>query len=161
MPKLGLKDFLTLCNGASGINAVFLAIGGLFYASAFFIALAVVFDFFDGKIARSRGKENDFGRELDSLNDVVSFAVAPVVLAASVNGDFLVLVAGVFYVLCGLMRLALFNMQKIKGVYFGLPIPAAAIAAVASALVIPVALPVALVVLGVLMVARFKIKKLV
>ncbi len=159
MPKLGLKDFLTLCNGASGVSAVFLAMAGLFYASAFFIALAAVFDFFDGKVARSRGKENVFGRELDSLNDVVSFAVAPVILAVMVNGDLLVLVASVFYVLCGLMRLALFNVQREKGVYFGLPIPGAAVAAVASALVIPSLMQVALIALGVLMVARFKIKK--
>src|SRR6185369_4447582 len=101
-------------------------------AAAALLPLALVLDVLDGRVARSRQRHSAMGRELDSLADVISFGVAPAALAygAGMRGawDLLVLV---YFVACGVSRLARFNVTaeemagasgKIK--YFeGTPIP--------------------------------------
>ena len=95
--------------------------------------LGLFFDFFDGKVARWRGKSSLMGQELDSLADLVSFGVAPAACAFAIGFrttvDHVVLA---FYVLCGLTRLARFNVTVAmlpkdktgKSKYFeGTPIP--------------------------------------
>jgi CDP-diacylglycerol--serine O-phosphatidyltransferase len=94
---------------------------------------AILLDVLDGRIARMTGTTSEFGAELDSLADVVSFGVAPALLAYSWGFTATLprvgwLVAFLF-VACGTLRLARFNVQKsvVDGRYFvGLPIPAAA-----------------------------------
>ncbi|MCC7039999.1 MAG: CDP-alcohol phosphatidyltransferase family protein [Burkholderiales bacterium] len=134
-----LADFLTLGNAACGVAAVFCAIafardGALawFFAAAALAPAAFAFDVFDGKVARSRHAHSAFGRELDSLADVISFGVAPAALgfAAGLAGalDWVVLI---YFVGCGVSRLARFNVtadalaqggDKVR--YFeGTPIP--------------------------------------
>ena len=134
-----LADFLTLGNAACGTAGVFFAMlymGGHstahFFAAAAMAPLAFIFDVFDGKVARSRQQHSALGRELDSLADVISFGVAPATLAfaAGMRGawDAIVLV---YFVCCGVSRLARFNVtaeslseggDKVK--YFeGTPIP--------------------------------------
>src|ERR1043165_3520232 len=82
----------------------------------FFILLACIFDLLDGRLARMGGSESPFGREFDSLADVVSFGVAPAFLVHRIVlkdvfvghpeiGWFLASV----YVICGALRLARFN----------------------------------------------------
>src|SRR5437868_7534560 len=82
----------------------------------FFILLACIFDLFDGRIARMGGRESPFGREFDSLADIISFGVAPAFLVHRIVlkdvfighpqvGWFLASV----YVICGALRLARFN----------------------------------------------------
>ncbi len=122
-----------------------------FEIAAIVIGVAVFLDGLDGRIARMTNTVSEFGRELDSLADVITFGIAPAVLAFAwgfqfVNGDVHgpvrehVLRAGYFvafvYLLCGASRLARFNIQhnpvpknpgKPGRKYFvGLPIPAAA-----------------------------------
>jgi CDP-diacylglycerol---serine O-phosphatidyltransferase len=105
----------------------------------FFILLACIFDLLDGRLARMGGSESPFGREFDSLADLISFGVAPaflvhrivlrdVFLRYSEVGWFIASV----YVICGALRLARFNcLANMSGSggskdFVGFPIPAAA-----------------------------------
>jgi CDP-diacylglycerol--serine O-phosphatidyltransferase len=104
-----------------------------------FILLACIFDLFDGRVARMGGVESPFGREFDSLADLVSFGVAPAflvqrVVLADVFGEFQQIswfIASI-YLLCGAFRLARFNClaaMNLPGTgkdFLGFPIPSAA-----------------------------------
>jgi CDP-diacylglycerol---serine O-phosphatidyltransferase len=134
-----LADFFTLGNAACGVGAVFFAmmyVGSQsplhFYAAAALAPAAFVFDVLDGRVARARHEHSPLGRELDSLADVISFGVAPAALgfAAGLQGGWDV-VALIFFVCCGVSRLARYNVtaEKLseggdKVSYFeGTPIP--------------------------------------
>jgi CDP-diacylglycerol--serine O-phosphatidyltransferase len=113
-----LADFFTLANAACGVGAVFLtmlyvqgAAAAHFYAAAAMAPLAFFFDWLDGNVARWRHQHSALGRELDSLADVISFGVAPAVLgyAAGLNGGWDA-VALIYFVCCGVSRLARFNV---------------------------------------------------
>jgi CDP-diacylglycerol--serine O-phosphatidyltransferase len=134
-----LADFFTLANAACGVAGVFLAMAYVasgsrshFYAAAAMAPAAFVFDWLDGNIARWRRKHSAMGRELDSLADVISFGVAPAALgfAAGLTGSW-DWVALIYFVCCGVSRLARFNVTaealsegKDKVAYFeGTPIP--------------------------------------
>ena len=105
----------------------------------FFILLACIFDLFDGRVARMGGAESPFGREFDSLADIISFGVAPAFLVYRIVlwdvfsslpelGWFIASI----YLLCGAFRLARFNcLAAMAGTgggkeFLGFPIPAAA-----------------------------------
>ena len=104
-------------------------------AAAAFTPAALIFDWFDGRVARSRHHHSALGRELDSLADIISFGVAPAVLgfAAGLRGawDWLALI---YFVCCGVSRLARYNVTAEtlsaggnKVAYFeGTPIPTCA-----------------------------------
>ena len=103
-----------------------------YYFAAVAILLAAVFDVFDGKVAKLSGATSKFGMQYDSLADLVSFGMAPALLAFSwalrPYGKFGWLAAFLF-VACGAIRLARFNVLASSGEtkYFkGLPIPVAA-----------------------------------
>ena len=113
-----LADFLTLGNAACGVAGIFLAMRYMvsqdlrdFLLAAAMAPAAFIFDVFDGKVARWRQQHSALGRELDSLADVISFGVAPAALAfaAGLQGalDCLILV---YFVCCGVSRLARFNV---------------------------------------------------
>jgi CDP-diacylglycerol--serine O-phosphatidyltransferase len=113
-----VADFFTLGNAACGVGAVFFAMlyvaGQLpfhFYAAAALAPAAFIFDVLDGRIARARHEHSPLGRELDSLSDVISFGVAPAALgfAAGLQGGWDV-VALIFFVCCGVSRLARYNV---------------------------------------------------
>jgi CDP-diacylglycerol--serine O-phosphatidyltransferase len=103
-----------------------------------YILAACVFDLFDGRLARMGGWESPFGREFDSLADLISFGVAPAFLIHRiVLKDFFVLYPQVgwfiasIYVICGAFRLARFNcLAAMAGgggkEFLGFPIPSAA-----------------------------------
>jgi CDP-diacylglycerol--serine O-phosphatidyltransferase len=102
-----------------------------------FILGACVFDMLDGRIARAIGEESPFGREFDSLADIVSFGVAPALLMhyvvlGGLGNDRIGWFIAFFYVLCGAIRLARFNCLaamasgKPSRDFTGCPIPAAA-----------------------------------
>jgi len=134
-----LADWFTLGNAACGVGALFAVMSylqsqdvqQLLFACAL-ILLAFVFDVFDGRVARWRQKTSSLGRELDSLADVISFGVAPAIIAygAGMDGlwDRAILI---YFVACGVSRLARYNItaetlaqgsDKVK--YFeGTPIP--------------------------------------
>ena len=105
----------------------------------FFILLACIFDLFDGRLARMGGQESPFGREFDSLADIISFGVAPAFLVHRiVLRDVFIehpevgwFIASI-YLICGAFRLARFNcLAAMAGTgggkdFLGFPIPAAA-----------------------------------
>lgn len=104
-----------------------------------FILLACIFDLFDGRVARMGGIESPFGREFDSLADLISFGVAPAflvqrVVLADVFGQYHQIgwfIASI-YLLCGAFRLARFNCLAVMNTggsgkdFLGFPIPSAA-----------------------------------
>lgn len=134
-----LADWFTLANAVCGVGALFSAmsfietgfIRHIYYACVLVLA-ALVFDVVDGRVARWRQKSSALGRELDSLADVISFGVAPAIIAyaCGMQGlyDRIVLA---YFVACGVSRLARYNVtaealsegtDKVK--YFeGTPIP--------------------------------------
>src|SRR6185437_4897624 len=116
-----------------------------FLAAAYFIFIAMLFDALDGRLARFARHTTDFGGQLDSLADVVSFGFAPMFLALQLFGDFTrstygelppvvtrtVWSIGVLYMCCALIRLARFNVSNAHGEqhhfsFLGLPSPGAA-----------------------------------
>jgi CDP-diacylglycerol--serine O-phosphatidyltransferase len=113
-----LADFFTLANAACGVGGVFFAMqyvatGAVahFLAAAALAPAALVFDVLDGRVARWRRQHSALGRELDSLADVISFGVAPAALgfAAGLRGA-LDWIALVYFVCCGVSRLARYNV---------------------------------------------------
>ena len=134
-----LADWFTLGNACCGVGALFSVMTFLQTGQVWHLILAcglipaaLVFDVLDGRIARWRQRSSAMGRELDSLADVISFGVAPAAIAyaAGMQGlyDRIILV---FFVACGVSRLARYNVtaeklsegsDKVK--YFeGTPIP--------------------------------------
>ena len=134
-----LADWFTLGNAICGMGALFSMMSYIHtgevrhvYFACALVFVALVFDVVDGRVARWRQTSSAMGRELDSLADVISFGVAPAMIAygAGMQGfyDRIVLV---YFVACGVSRLARYNVtaealseggDKVK--YFeGTPIP--------------------------------------
>ncbi len=134
-----LADWFTLANAVCGTGALFSMLSYIqtsdvihvYFACGLLLA-ALFFDVMDGRIARWRQKSSGLGRELDSLADVISFGVAPAVIAygCGMQGlyDRIFLIG---FVVCGVSRLARYNVtaetlagEDGKVAYFeGTPIP--------------------------------------
>ena len=156
-----LPTLATLGNGVCGFAAIYVAtlaaagqqdpvadylVKNRFLAAVYLIALAMIFDALDGRLARFARHTTDFGGQLDSLADAISFGAAPAIIAlhvfkfdAVIDGGFdvplvvgrLVWACGGLYVACALLRLARFNVSNEHGEqahmsFLGLPSPAAA-----------------------------------
>ncbi|MGH9692249.1 MAG: CDP-diacylglycerol--serine O-phosphatidyltransferase [Candidatus Acidiferrales bacterium] len=142
-----LPSFLTVANLLCGYYAILATLAGQVNDldnAARAIGLAILFDSFDGRVARAMGTNSEFGKQFDSLADMVSFGIAPAFLAydwgvramaASNAPEALHLVQlgwliGFFFVVCCAWRLARFNIQGMApggGRFFvGMPTPAAA-----------------------------------
>jgi CDP-diacylglycerol---serine O-phosphatidyltransferase len=125
-----LPSAFTLGNLFFGVWAIVSASRGDFYQAAWFILLAGVADMFDGRVARFTSTGSDFGEQLDSLVDAVSFGVAPALIMY-----FLFLgdagwnwVVPFIYIAATIVRLARFNVEQgghAKNAFHGLPSPAA------------------------------------
>lgn len=128
-----LPSLLTVGNMFCGYACVVHAMRGDLQTAAPFIGFAIVLDMLDGRIARMTGTSSAFGLELDSLADVISFGLAPAVLAFAWGLSELGRVgwaAGFIYVSATAMRLARFNLhspiQSDKRYFVGMPSPPAA-----------------------------------
>ena len=134
-----IADWLTLSNALCGMGAMFSAMSYLqtsdvlhIYWACGLIPFALLFDVLDGRVARWRQQSSLMGQELDSLADVISFGVAPAIIAyaCGMQGLFDRIIL-LFFVACGVSRLARYNVtteklseggDKVK--YFeGTPIP--------------------------------------
>lgn len=115
-------DWFTLGNAVCGTGSLFSSMTYLqtgyverLYVACALVLAGLVFDILDGRIARWRQKSSAMGRELDSLADIISFGVAPAVLAyaCGMQGlyDRMILV---FFVACGVSRLARYNVTADK-----------------------------------------------
>ena len=118
-----LPNLCTALNVFAGTFAIVSAIDGRYLHAAIAILAACFFDFFDGVLARLQRAGTQFGKEFDSLADVVSFGVAPAVLVYLYPPQFVVFL---FVVACAL-RLARYNVQasdEERRSFSGLPSPA-------------------------------------
>ena len=130
----GFAAVLCIYDGAQDKDFAVAAVK--FHDAIWFILAACIFDLLDGRLARLGGHESPFGREFDSLADVVSFGMAPALLVYQiVLGEYRNLgwMIGFVYLACGTLRLARFNCVAASGdtggankSFTGFPIPAAA-----------------------------------
>jgi CDP-diacylglycerol--serine O-phosphatidyltransferase len=137
-----LPSLFTIGNMFCGYACVAYAMRGELETAAPFIGIAVILDMLDGRIARLTGSTSAFGREFDSLADVVSFGMAPALLVFGWGLEPLGRLgwaAGFVFVSAGAIRLARFNIQTStdKRYFVGLPIPAAAAVPVATVYMYP------------------------
>lgn len=127
-----LPNLFTIAGLFAGFYAIVTAMEGYFNYAAVAIFVAMIMDFFDGRVARLTNTQSAFGAELDSLSDMVSFGVAPalVIYSWSLEGlGKLGWLAAFIFTAAGALRLARFNTQVSiadKRYFQGLPIPAAA-----------------------------------
>lgn len=127
-----IPSLFTTGNLICGFFSIISTFNGAYLRAAVFIILAHLLDCLDGYVARLTKTTSQFGVELDSLADLVSFGVAPAILAyywALVPWSTWGWMAACLFVVCGALRLARFNVQArtVEKTHFvGLPIPAAA-----------------------------------
>jgi len=132
-----VPNFVTLLSLSSGFTSISFSLNKEWEIAIYLILLATVFDFFDGWFARKLKSGSNFGAELDSLSDFVSFGVAPSVLIYLWSTNSLGSLgwgATLFFVICSSLRLARFtadiyitNKPIDDNEYFvGIPSPAAA-----------------------------------
>jgi CDP-diacylglycerol---serine O-phosphatidyltransferase len=129
-----VPSLFTVLNMFCGFNAIVSTANSDYVVAVWFVILAGVFDSVDGMMARLTKSTSQFGVEIDSLSDIVSFGVAPAFLVYHVYmrelGGMGVLISSLLMILGGI-RLARFNVQLVgfdKSFFTGLPIPAAAVA---------------------------------
>ena len=127
-----IPNLITLMSLIAGISSIKFSIQANWKLAVLMIMLAAFFDFFDGWMARKLKKSSQFGAELDSLSDFISFGLAPSLL---INLCFthelgrIGWVISLFYIVCAALRLARFNIENMKEqskVFYGIPSPAAA-----------------------------------
>ena len=137
-----LPNAFTCASIFCGMYAIMLATSGegggsdreVFYQAALAIFVAGFLDGFDGRVARLTKTQSDFGVQMDSLADVISFGVAPAVLVyrwALMDMGLMGKLVAVTFAACGAIRLARFNVLSARGeggsdYFIGLPIPMAA-----------------------------------
>lgn len=127
-----LPNLFTIAGLFAGFYAIVTAMEGYFSNAAIAIFVAMIMDFFDGRVARLTNTQSAFGAELDSLSDMVSFGVAPALVVYSWSLESLGKLgwlAAFIFAAAGALRLARFNTQAQiadKRYFQGLPIPAAA-----------------------------------
>jgi CDP-diacylglycerol--serine O-phosphatidyltransferase len=120
----------TVGNLFLGVLAIILVFNNSPERAAIMVIIAMLLDGLDGRVARALNAQSEFGKELDSLSDVISFGVAPafimyVVAFTEINPAAAWIVTAIFPI-CGALRLARFNViAGIPGYFIGLPIPAA------------------------------------
>ena len=131
-----LPNILTLAGVCLGISSIKFSIDGNYSLAVIFILLAAILDALDGRVARLIKGTSEFGKELDSLTDFVSFGIAPVFILyfwELNNYGKLGWAITLIYSVCCALRLARFNLTKIdnqlwKSNYFeGIPSPAGGI----------------------------------
>ncbi|GIO45172.1 CDP-diacylglycerol--serine O-phosphatidyltransferase [Paenibacillus apis] len=126
-----IPNLFTLGNLFLGMLAMMLALDGRYSLAAIMVIVAMLLDGLDGRVARALNCSSEFGKQLDSLSDVISFGVAPALIMylisfQSLPQTGLVWVVTALFPMCGALRLARFNVHKgIPGYFIGLPIPAA------------------------------------
>jgi archaetidylserine synthase len=136
---VALADLVSLANASSGFLAVVMVSTGNLILASQFILLAVIFDSVDGWVARrtNRVDEHGFGKNMDSLSDVISFGVAPGMLLIAACQSFSIqyinILVALLIVICGILRLSRFNVladsSDVPGgdKFVGLPIPTTAL----------------------------------
>lgn len=131
---IAISDIISLLNMASGFLSIVSSINRNFELAAILMIIAIIFDSSDGWVARKTNRQDDlgFGKNIDSLSDIVSFGVAPAIFINScINttpGIFqaIVILVSLFIVICGVLRLTRYNVIADKldtKDFIGFPIP--------------------------------------
>lgn len=131
---IALSDIISLLNMSSGFLSAISSINHNFELAAILMLIAIIFDSSDGWVARKINRQDDlgFGKNIDSLSDIVSFGVAPAIFIYScINttpGIFqaIVILTSLFIVICGVLRLTRYNVIAGKldtTDFIGFPIP--------------------------------------
>jgi CDP-diacylglycerol--serine O-phosphatidyltransferase len=127
--RRALPSVFTVGNLFLGIISIIVAFQGNFSWAAFLVIIGMLLDGLDGRVARALNAQSEFGKELDSLSDVISFGVAPAFIMYGVVLNEIGWVGTVItaiFPICGALRLARFNVATGTPNYFiGLPITAA------------------------------------
>ncbi len=170
---IAISDVVSLMNMISGFISIILAMNGYFNISAIAMIFSLMFDSVDGWVARkiNRNDQYEFGKNIDSLSDVVSFGVAPAILLYSVSKtipnspEILVIIVCMLMAVCGVLRLtrynAINNYIDFNG-FIGFPIPGISIILVSYYLTGIFNLYIALILMTItalLMISNFKYKK--
>ena len=124
-----LPNACTAANLFFGMLSIISTYEGDFFWASVFILLALIADGMDGRVARALNAASELGKEMDSLCDLGSFGVAPAFLAYAFcmnNYGTLGKAAAIIFALCGMWRLARFNVNTnvVHGFFMGLAIPA-------------------------------------
>lgn len=145
MIRKNIPNIITLTNLSFGVLAILIAAStdkislvrrgddiNLIYYSCLFVMAAAVLDRFDGKLARKLNVASDLGKQLDSLCDLISFGVAPAVIAWKLHfafteslfpgGVFIGYLIALLFPIAGAVRLARFNIQEDTTFFQGIPI---------------------------------------
>jgi CDP-diacylglycerol--serine O-phosphatidyltransferase len=128
-----LPSLFTIGNLFLGVLSIILVFNNQPERAAVLVIVAMLLDGLDGRVARALNAQSEFGKELDSLSDVISFGVAPAFIMyvvafndpTIISPAFAWIVTAIFPI-CGALRLARFNViAGVPGYFIGLPIPAA------------------------------------
>ncbi|MEA1917876.1 MAG: CDP-alcohol phosphatidyltransferase family protein [Campylobacterota bacterium] len=133
-----LANLFTMVNISAGLIAVYFITHNNFFIAIILAWIGGAFDIFDGKIARKYSLSNEFGVQLDSFADFLSFVLVPVFLIfqstySQLSGVWLIVAAvvSIYYVISGLRRLIHFNIHTEAGgvdkYFVGVPTPLGAI----------------------------------
>ncbi|MGE5417746.1 MAG: CDP-diacylglycerol--serine O-phosphatidyltransferase [Acidobacteriota bacterium] len=141
-----LPSVVTMGNLVFGSLSLVMLFHKDYRLAAVFILVAMVMDVLDGRVARALKVSSEFGKELDSLADLVSFGVAPALLvlqlqktAGHLKGsmEMIMVLLALIFIICGAYRLARFNILNIKEYYVGVPITVAGMMVALIVLVAP------------------------
>ena len=122
-----LPNACTAANLFFGMCSILSTYEGNFFYGSVFILLALIADGLDGRVARALNVASEFGKEMDSLCDLGSFGIAPAFFAFCLhNFGEVGQAAAIIFALCGMWRLARFNVStgEVHGFFMGLAIPA-------------------------------------
>ena len=164
---LNLPDIITFLNLLSGLTSIYFSIRSLFHLSSIMIIIAIIMDYLDGKTAKFLHEKTKFGKEIDSMADLISFSVAPGIFGyfyfslTSANSLFL-LIAISFSILCGLIRLARYNVTNYSKGFIGMPITMNGVIILLAYFISleSAILPYIYILSGILMISPIKIKRI-
>jgi len=173
-----IPNMLTFLNGLLGITAVMLLAWSDMYGkvvtAAIMVACGAAVDFLDGHLARKFNATSDFGKQLDSFADLISFGIAPVFIMhyiADGLGAGFVMPVSIIYLVAAVYRLARYNVNDFSMHFMGLPITVSGVVLTGFCLAFYLwvdttnealfTAPVAIlcVILSVLMVSKFKVQR--
>lgn len=127
--KKNIPNILTFINLSLGVIAIIFAVSdnsaSTLVNASFIIMVAAITDRFDGKVARALGVTSELGKELDSLSDLISFGVAPIIIAwklSFINLNILGYIIAIIFPISGAYRLARYNINEFSQSFTGLPI---------------------------------------
>jgi CDP-diacylglycerol--serine O-phosphatidyltransferase len=169
LKKSYIPNILTFGNLTFGLLSLIMTFEANYRFSVVFILLASLMDRYDGQVARFLQVSSSFGKELDSLADLISFGVAPSILIFNlynfISLGYLGYICFLIFPLAGAYRLARYNCSKFDNVYTGIPITLAGILLALYALIplnsstnFPLTIIIMLL-LSYLMISKFKLKK--